>query len=246
MSATTTVPVRSRPRDSKPAVGSRALTLAHLAWIPAGALVGWSASFVFGDLLTVPVDLYYAIYFTIVIGFFGYYLLRTGLDVRRWVSRRLAWALGLGAFGGLALMVGVLARPETGHLSGGMLAWAVAYRGVLYGSVDGLLLFAFPWIVVWRAFGAEGGAASVRLRASAVAFAAMILITTTYHLGYADFRSSKIVMPNVGSTIGAVPTLVAANPVASVVSHVVMHVTSVVHSPGSDLFLPPHRGADGG
>lgn len=246
MSTTATNPVRSQARDSKAASGPHVHTLAHLAWIPAGAMVGWLASFTFGDLLTLPVDLYYAIYFAIVIGFFGYYVRRTGLDLRGWVSRRLGWAVGVGVLGGLALMQGVLARPETAHLSGGMLAWAIVYRGLLYGSVDGLLLFAFPWIVVWRAFGAEGGARSLRLRASGVAFAAMLLITTTYHLGYRDFRSSKIVMPNVGSTIGAVPTLVTANPVASVIGHAIMHVTSVVHSPGSDLYLPPHRGPDGG
>lgn len=219
--------------------------LRHLGWIPAGAMVGWAASFLFGDLVTLPVDLYYLIYFTVVIGFFGYYVRRTDLDLRRWVSRRLGWALALGVVGGLALMPGVLSRPATAPLSGSMLAWAILYRGVAYGAVDGLLLFAFPWIVVWRAFHSEGAPWGSRLRASSVAFVAMLLITTTYHLGYRDFRSSKIAMPNLGSAIGAVPTLVAANPVASAVSHVVMHVTSVVHSPASDLFLPPHRSAGG-
>lgn len=245
MSTTATPPARPRPRDPRFAKEPDP-TLSHLAWIPAGALIGWLASFVFGDLVMLPVDLYYAIYFTIVIGFFAYYVSRTRLDLRRWLTRRLGWGVALGILGGLALMRGVLARPETPPLSGDMLAWAIAYRGLLYGSVDGLLLFAFPWIVVWRALGAEGGAWSLRLRAGGVAFAAMLLITTTYHLGYRDFRSSKIVMPNVGSTIGAVPTLVTANPAASVIGHAIMHVTSVVHSPGSDLFLPPHRRTDGG
>jgi hypothetical protein len=53
-------------------------------------------------------------------------------------------------------------------------------------------------------------------------------------------------LPNIGSTIGAVPTLLSGNPVASTISHVLMHVTSVLHSPESDLFLPPHRGETGG
>jgi hypothetical protein len=47
--------------------------------------------------------------------------------------------------------------------------------------------------------------------------------------------------PNIGSTIGAVPTLLSANPVASPLSHVFLHVTAVLHSPETDLFLPPHR-----
>jgi hypothetical protein len=29
----------------------------HLGWIPAGALVGFLTAFIFGDLLTLPVDL---------------------------------------------------------------------------------------------------------------------------------------------------------------------------------------------
>jgi len=37
------------------------MNLSHLLWIPAGALVGFGASLVFGDLLTLPVDLYYLI-----------------------------------------------------------------------------------------------------------------------------------------------------------------------------------------
>jgi len=222
------------------------VTLGHLAWIPVGALVGWLAAFVFGDVLTLPVDLYYLIYFTIVVGFLGYYAKRTGLELGSFTTRRLGWAVGLGVLGGLALMRAVLSRPETEHLSGGMLAWAIAYRGVIYGSVDGLLLFAFPWTVAWRALGAESGWRGARIRASGVAFAAILLITTTYHLGYRDFRNSRIVLPNIGSTIGAVPTLLSGNPVASTISHVLMHVTSVLHSPESDLFLPPHRGETGG
>jgi hypothetical protein len=245
MSPIATTPWRARSAPSSPARQTHT-DLRHLGWIPAAALAGWLASFVFGDLLTLPVDLYYLIYFTVVIGFLGYYVRRTGLEVRSWISRRLGWGVALGIVGGLALMQGVLARPATAPLSGAMLAWAIAYRGVIYGSVDGLLLIAFPWIVVWRGFGAEGGSWGARLRASGVAFAAILLITTTYHLGYRDFRSSRIVMPNVGSTIAAVPTLVAANPVGSVISHVFMHVTSVLHSPASDLYLPPHREAPEG
>jgi hypothetical protein len=216
-------------------------TLSHLGWIPAGALVGWFAAFVFGDLMTLPVDLYYLTYFGIVLGFVAFYVRRTGLELRSWISRRLGWAVALGILGGVALMQGVLTRPETPAVSGAMLAWAVVYRGVIYGAVDGILLIAFPWIVTWRAFDAEHARWGVRVRASAVALLAILLITTTYHLGYRDFRSSKIMMPNLGSLIGAVPTLVTANPVASAISHVGMHVTSVLHSPDSDLFLPPHR-----
>lgn len=213
----------------------------HLGWIPAAAAVGFSAAFLFGDVITLPVDLYYLIYFALVLGFFTLYVKRTGLELKEWISPRLGWGVALGVAGGIVLMQGVLARPETAHLDGGMLAWAIVWRGVIYGAVDGLLLFAFPWVVVWRAFevGEKGWGAKVG--AGGVALVSVLLVTTAYHLGYGDFRSRMIVQPNIGSTIGAVPTLVTANPVASPLSHVFLHVTAVVHSPETDLFLPPHR-----
>lgn len=217
------------------------MKLRHLLWIPAAGIVSGSTSFVFGDLLPMPVDLYYLIYFVVVLGFFAVYVRTTRLDLAGWMRRRIAWALPLGILGGVALTFGVLARPATPHLSGAELAWAIAYRGVLYGSVDGVLLFAFPWIVVWRALEAEHGPLGVRLKATGLALVAVLFMTTAYHLGYSDFRSSKLVMPNVGSLICGIPTLASANPVASVISHAVMHVSSVVHSPGSELYLPPHR-----
>jgi hypothetical protein len=216
-------------------------SLRHLAWITVGALVGFLASFFFGDVILLPVDLYYLVYFAIVLGFLGFYAKRTELKVREWISRRLGWAVALGVLGGLALMQGVLARPATAPLSGGMLAWALAWRGLAYGAVDGLLLFAFPWIVVWRALRAEEGGWGRRVGAGGLAWIAILLVTTTYHLGYRDFRSPRILQPNIGSSIGAVPTILSGNPVASALSHVFLHVTAVIHSPETDLFLPPHR-----
>lgn len=226
---------------SRPPYRSPGVSLPHLGWIPTGAGVGFLASFVFGDAIAIPVDLYYLIYFAIVLGFLAFYARWTGLDLRARLRRRLVPGVLLGVVGGVVLSRGVLARPETLRLEGTALAWAIVWRGVVYGTVDGLLLFVFPWIVVWRSFAAEEGDWSFKVGAVIVAMAAILLVTTTYHLGYGDFRSRKILQPNVGSAIGSLPTLVSANPVASPVAHVFLHVTAVIHSPGTDLFLPPHR-----
>jgi hypothetical protein len=215
--------------------------MAHLAWIPAAAAVGFLAAFLFGDLLTLPIDLYYLVYFACVLGFAAAYVRLTDLDVRSWLSRRLFWALALGIVVGLVLMQGVLARPATARLSGPFLWWALLWRGVVYGFVDGVLLFSIPWIVVWRAFDAEHAAPGRKLAAGFVASAAIFLVTTAYHLGYRDFRSARIVQPNIGSAIASAATLLSANPIGSAVSHIVLHVTAVAHSPATDLFLPPHR-----
>lgn len=218
------------------------MNLRHLIWIPAGGAVSFLASFVFGDLFVIPVDLYYLIYFVTIIGFLVVYAKATGLVLREWTSKRLGWGIILGVVVGAVMVKNVMSRAETEQLAGGMLAWAVIWRGVVYGAVDGMLLFAFPWTVTWRAFGAESAPLRRRISATIAVWAFIHLVTTVYHLGYSDFRSSKIVQPNIGSAIMAVPTLVAANPVASPIAHVFMHVAAVLHSPNTELFLPPHRG----
>lgn len=219
--------------------GSRRIP--HLLWIPAGGAVAFLAALVFGDLLALPVDLYYLIYFGAVLGFLTVYARTTGLELRAWIGRRWKWAALLGVVGGVVLARGVLAGPPTPRLSGPELAWALAWRGLAYGAVDGLVLLAFPWVVVWRALGAEERGRSARVGAGVLAWTAILLVTTVYHLGYRDFRSPKLVQPNIGSTIGAVPTIVTANPVASPLSHVFLHLAAVIHAPETDLYLPPHR-----
>ena len=52
-----------------------------------------------------------------------------------------------------------------------------------------------------------------RIAFSFLAWLLILVVTTAYHLGYSDFRSKKIIQPNLGNTIISVPTLVSANPI---------------------------------
>jgi hypothetical protein len=213
----------------------------HLVWIAVAALVGFASSFVFSDLLTLPVDLYYLFYFVIVILFFFIYIKRTKLDLREWLSRRLIWGVLLGIVFGALLVQNVLSRPETEKFVGAYLAWSIFWRGLVYGAIDGLLLSSFPWTVTWRAFDVKSKPLGRRIAFGFLAWVMILVITTAYHLGYSDFRSQKIIQPNVGNTIMSVPTLLAANPIGSPITHATMHIAAVIHSPKTELFLPPHR-----
>ncbi len=97
----------------------------HLAWISAGAAVGFLSSFVLGDLLPLPVDLYYPLYFAVVVGFLWLYAHRTDLDVSEWISRRLVRGVLLGLAGGAVLVTGVLAQTATAGETGAELWWDV-------------------------------------------------------------------------------------------------------------------------
>jgi hypothetical protein len=204
-------------------------------------VVSFLASFIFGDLITLPLDIYYLIYFSIITGFLILYAKVTGLSLREWLSRKLIWGVILGLAFAMLMIQNVLSRPETDKLSGSYLVWSIFWRGLVYGAIDGIILYAFPWLVVWRAFGLREKSVSKKVSYSLLAWVFILLITTTYHLGYSDFRSKKIIQPNVGSTIMSIPTLLSTNPASSVITHVALHVTAVIHSPETPLFLPPHR-----
>jgi hypothetical protein len=214
---------------------------AHLKWLAMGVIIGFLVPFVFGDRLTLPLDLYYLIYFAAVGTFLTVYVRKTGLDVRTWLARRLVWGLALGVVFGAVMVRFVLTNPATEGFSGPGLAWALLWRGVVYGTVDGLLLTAFPWVVTWRAFRVEerrlGGKAAFAL----LAWVFILAMTAAYHAGYSDFRSPKLAKTLVGNTLISVPTLVAANPVGAPITHAMMHVAVIIHCPKTDVFLPPHR-----
>jgi hypothetical protein len=213
----------------------------HLKWIALGALVGFGSSFVFGDLLALPVDLYYLIYFGIILIFFSNYMRKTKLNIKEWFSKRMVWSVLLGLIFGALMVQNVLSRPETERFTGAYLGWLIFWRGLVYGVIDGLLLSSFPWIVTWRAFDVGKKPLGKKIAFGFLAWLFILVVTTAYHLGYSDFRSRKIIQPNIGNTLISVPTLVSANPIGSPITHAIMHTAAVIHSPKTELFLPPHR-----
>jgi len=213
----------------------------HLKWIVFGVLVGFGASFIFGDLFTLPLDLYYLIYFGIIISFFTIYIKKTQLNLKEWFSRRLVLGIILGLIFGALMVQNVLSRPATEKFTGPYLAWLIFWRGLIYGAIDGLLLSVFPWVVTWRAFDVSAKPQETRIKVNLLAWVFVLAMTTAYHLGYSDFRSKKIIEPNIGNTIISIPTFASANPVGSPIVHATMHIAAIIHSPKTELFLPPHR-----
>ena len=214
---------------------------AHLIWIAYGALIGFGSSFVFGDLLILPLDLYYLIYIGIIITLFSIYIRKTNLNLKEWFSKRLVWGILLGLIFGALMAQNVLSRPGTERFTGTYVVWLVFWRGLVYGVIDGLFLSSFPWMVTWRAFDVNKKPWGKKIAFGFLAWLFILVVTTAYHLGYSDFRSRKIIQPNIGNTIISVPTLVTANPIGSPITHAIMHITAVIHSPKTELYLPPHR-----
>lgn len=222
--------------------GGAATARRHLAWLAGGTVMSFLVPFVLADQIGLQRDLYYSVYIAFVAALFVGWTRDTGQPLRALVARRWRWAVGLGVvFAGVSAFI-ALQQDATSHPGGLEFVAALAWRGVLYGAADGVLLSVFPILVVFAAFKSSGlrrrrgGVVAV----GAVAMAASLMITATYHLGYSDFRSEKVRKPLAGDLIWSAPTLATLNPIGAPIAHAGLHVTAVAHSYETDLFLPPH------
>ncbi len=216
----------------------------HWAWLGGGFAVGYAVPFLFADVLELNRDVFYGLYALAVVALFALWSHSTHYDLRAACLRRwpLALVLGLATAGVMTLVV-LRTEDATARPHGLDLVAAVAWRGIVYGVTDGLLLSAFPILVVFAAL------AGTRLRhgitgtvaAGAAALVASLAMTAVYHAGYSDFRSSKVGKPLTGDVIWSVPTLVTLNPIGAPIAHASLHTSAVLHSYETDTFLPPHR-----
>jgi len=199
---------------------------------------------ILADQLELQRDVYYGLYVTAVVGLFVAWARDTDQPLREMFARRWPLALGLGiAVALVSAFIAVRAEEGSGHPGGLEFIAAIGWRGVVYGAADGLLISGFPILVVFAA-GRETrlwGAVRGRAALGALALAASLAFTATYHLGYADFRSAKLRRPLTGDVVWSTPTLLTANPLGSVIAHCGLHLAAVWRSPDSDVFLPPHR-----
>jgi hypothetical protein len=222
-------------------VSSRART--HLAWLAAGLAGAFAIPFVFADMLELQRDLYYAVYIVSVAAFFSLWVRTTGLSLTSMIRRRWLLCIGLTLAASALLMAVVLGKDATPRPDGFALMGAVVWRGLAYGLADGLLLSAFPILAVFAMF--EGTRVRKRMIGTiAVGLAALLAsmaMTATYHLGYSDFRSEKVRQPLAGDVVWSAPTLLTLNPIGAPLTHAAMHITAVLHSYETDVFLPPHE-----
>ncbi|HET6683376.1 MAG TPA: hypothetical protein VFG75_06745 [Gaiella sp.] len=230
--------------QARPAVRFWHQLSVHLVWLAGGFAVAFTVPFVLADTLEIDRDLFYGLYALSVAGLFTIWSRATGYDLVASIKRRwpAAVLLGVAAGGVLAVMV-VRTEDATSRPDGIQLGAAVAWRGVLYGVTDGLLLSAFPILVVFAAFAGTrlSGRFWGKLTIGVIALAASLAMTAAYHAGYSDFRSDKIEKPLTGDVLWSAPTLLTLNPIGAPIAHVGLHTSAVLHSYETDTFLPPHR-----
>jgi hypothetical protein len=212
-------------------------------WLIGGLVVAFAMPFVFADVLGLPRDLYYGLYMVSVAVLVAAWVRTSQFDVgaalrRRWL---LAVSLGVASAGLLSFMI-FRTEDATPHPHGVDLAAAVAWRGLLYGVTDGVLLSVFPILAVFAAFAGRPILRRLRgkLAVGALALGMSLAFTAVYHLGYPEFRGEMLRKPVAGDVVWSAPTLLTLNPLGAPIAHAGLHVSAVLHSYDTGTFLPPH------
>jgi hypothetical protein len=215
----------------------------HVAWLAGAAIGAFLVPFLLADQLGLQRDVYYGMYAAAVAGLFAGWVHDTRQSPREMFARRWRLAVGLGVvFAAISAFIAISAEGDSPHPGGLEFVAALLWRGVVYGAADGLLLSAFPILLVFAALRDSrlrrrtGGLVAV----GAVAMVASLAMTGIYHAGYSDFRSEKLRKPMTGDLVWSVPTLATLNPIGAPIAHVGLHVGAVVDDYDTDLFLPPH------
>jgi NADH:ubiquinone oxidoreductase subunit 6 (subunit J) len=210
-------------------------------WLAAGAGLFFAVPFVGTDMFALPRDLYYLVYITAVGAFFTAFVLNHRDRLAGSWQRHWRGSLLVGALAGAAVAGIVLSTAGTDHPDGWEWWFAIAWRGVVYGSADTLLLFVFPAAVAWLVMHGNRMGVVRKLGYAGLTLALSLLVSTSYHLGYVEYRDADLRSPVIGTALGNSAAVFTGNPVGAFVTHTAAHVTAVVHQyeGGPTRMLPP-------
>lgn len=214
----------------------------HLLWVLAAAILGFVIAAVFAGQLHLERSLYLVVYAVFVSAFLYGYVRWSGIEVGRLLRYHWQWGLVAAVLAGAFVVINVQSQPASPSPQGAELVFDLLWLGVVYGTVDALLLSVLPILATWRAFSALGWTETWpgKVLVGILAMAASLLVTAAYHLGYTEFQGPQVVSPLIGNGVMSLAYLLTMNPLGAVLSHIAMHIAAVLHGISTTIQLPPH------
>lgn len=214
----------------------------HFLWILAAGGLSFAVAALFAGWLQLRRPLFLVPYVALVGAFLYGYFRWSDIDVGYQIGRNWVWGLVAAVVVGAMLVKNVLSQPASPRSQGARLGFDLLWSGVVYGSLDALLLSVMPVLATWEAASGLGWTSSVigQIGTGVIALGASSLVTAAYHVGYPEFRASKVLLVVLGNGIISLAYILTFSPLAALGSHAAMHVAAVLHGPEATLQLPPH------
>ena len=214
----------------------------YVGWVIAVGIVGFSVSMIFAGILRLPRNLYLIAYIGLAGLFLYTYSRWSNLSIRELFINNWIWGMVGAILLAMFTVKNVLSQPVSHRSTGLALVGDLLWSGVAYGLTDALLLTVLPVCATWQAFTALNLTSSWlgKILVGVIALSASVLVTTAYHLGYPEYRGKGMMGPVIGNTTMTLGYLLTNNPLAAILSHIAMHIASVLHGPASVTQLPPH------
>ena len=212
-------------------------------WVLAASLLGFGISAVFSSWLKLSRRIFLIPYIVLTGAFLFWFFRVNEVDLVALLAENWVWGVVAGIIVGTFLVNNVRSQPFSRESTGGGLALDIAWLGLAYGIIDALFLNVMPVLTVWTGFSQLGWAGSWpgKIGVGILALCASLLVTLTYHVGYAEFRNKSVGLVLVGNTLITLAYLLSTNPLGAILSHTAMHVAAVIQGPETTIQLPPHR-----
>ena len=161
-----------------------------LSWLVFASLIGFLVPAVFSSVLRWERSLF-LIPYVAVVGTFLFPLFSTHADLTKAANRSLALRTHRSSGSDFLLMRNIQGQPASAMLEGGQLILALAWIGLVYGVIDGLLLNVMPVLAVQGPrFYESSPSRKARLVRGFIALAASVVVTVAYHSGYTEFHGT--------------------------------------------------------
>ncbi len=215
----------------------------YLLWVAAAAVLGFAIAAIFAGSLHLPRAVYLIPYVVIVGLFFSAFLRWSNESIVDLLRHKWVWGLVAAVPLSMFTVGNILSQPASPHSEGLTLIIELLWVGVVYGLVDALLLSVLPTLATWKAFTVLGWTVHWwgKILVSVAAILLSLGVTLAYHLGYPECRvAGGLFGPILGNGAMTVGYVLSGNPIASMFSHMAMHIAGVLQGPASVLQLPPH------
>ncbi len=216
--------------------------LLAFAWVLAAGTLGLIISALFAGKMRIPRRRFLAPYVIItslfLLGFFYW----NSIDLDDFLLQNWPYGVIAGVVVGAILARNVLSQPSSTVSNDRDSPVDILWLGIVYGTIDALLLNVMPVIALWNSLGQIGLLSTWPLQAftAILCLGASLLVTLLYHVGYVEFRNRKIGLVLVGNTMITLAYLLSTNPLGAILSHTIMHIAAVIRGPEATIQLPPH------